>query len=342
MDARQARWSQVSREDADAVKAALAALGPVALVERLGLGERPRRSGGGVMIRCPWHDERSPSCSVRVARDGEIVSHCFGCGQSGDALALVAAARALDVRRDFRRVLAEAADIAHVTLEVPTQAAPLPRVNAGEVEGLWAACGAVYDDCELAAALRRRGLEPADVTDRDLARALPARALPRWARFARKSWGELGNRLIVPMYDAGGRLASLHARYIGDEPRDLAPKGLSPLGGRIAGTIMADALGRTLLASREAPAFWAERVVLIEEGVPDFLTVATHYGDDENAPAVLGVLAGSWTREIATRIPDACRVVVRTHTDSAGAKYAAAIGSSLIGRCEVFRPEVTI
>jgi len=333
----------MSRDDADAVKAALAALGPLGLVEGLGLGDRARRSGGGVMIRCPWHDERSPSCSVRVGRDGGIAVHCFGCGHGGDALTLVAAARALDARRDFRRVLAEAADIAHVTLDAPTRAAPSPKVNADELEALWTACGAVYGDCQLAAALRRRGLEPGDVTDRDLARALPTSgALPRWARFARRSWAELGNRLVVPMYDEAGRLASLHARYIGDEPRDVPPKGLSPVGGRIAGTIMADALGRMLLASGEAPAWWTERVVLIEEGVPDFLTVATHYGDDENTPAVLGVLAGSWTREIAARIPDGCRVVVRTHTDAAGAKYAAAIGSSLMGRCEVFRPEVTM
>jgi hypothetical protein len=334
----------VSREDADAVKAALAALGPVALVERLGLGERARRAAGGMMIRCPWHDERSPSCSVRVARDGEIAVHCFGCGQGGDALALVAAARGLDMRRDFRRVLAEAAELAHVILEAPWQPARSttpPRIGVDELAALWAACGGVYDDGELAAALRRRGLEPAEVTDRDLARALPVGVtLPRWARFARKTWAELGNRLVVPMYDATGELASLHARYIGDEPRDVPPKGLSPLGGRIAGTVMADALGRMLLASAEAPAWWSERIILVEEGVPDFLTVATHYGDDENAPAVLGMLAGSWTHEIAARVPDGCRVVIRTHTDAAGAKYAGAIGSSLMGRCEVLRPEV--
>lgn len=334
----------MSREDADAVKAALAALGPVALVERLGVGERARRAGGGLMIRCPWHDERSPSCSVRTVRDGGIAVHCFGCGQGGDALALVAAARALDMRRDFRRVIAEGAELAHVSVDAPwqpTRSTTPPKVNADELAALWAACGGVYDDGELAADLRRRGLEPADVTDRDLARALPVGVvLPRWARFARKTWAELGNRLVVPMYDATGRLTSLHARCIGDEPRDVPPKGLSPLGGRIAGTVMADALGRMLLGSGEAPAWWSERVVLVEEGVPDFLTVATHYGDDENAPALLGVLTGSWTPEIAARIPDGCRVVVRTHTDVAGAKYAAAIGSSLLGRCEVFRPEV--
>lgn len=334
----------MSRADADAVKAALAAIGPVALIERLGLGERARRSGGGVMIRCPWHDERSPSCSVRVARDGEIAVHCFACGRGGDALALVAAARALDGRRDFRRALAEAAAIAHVDLDVrplSTAWTPPRKISAAELEAVWSACGAVSDDVDLAAALRRRGLDPADVTDRDLARALPTTGtLPRWARFARKSWVELGNRLIVPMYDAAGQLASLHGRYIGDEPRDVPPKGLSPIGGQIAGTIMADALGRMLLASGAAPTWWTERVVLIEEGVPDFLTVATHYGDDENAPAVLGVLAGSWTCATAARIPDGCRVVVRTHTDMAGAKYAAAIGSSLVRRCEVLRPEV--
>lgn len=323
--------------DLSAVKAALAALGPAALVERLGHGEHARRSGGGVMIRCPWHVERSPSCSVRLATDGAIAVHCFGCGQGGDALALVAAARALDVRRDFRRVLADAADLARVRLETPRAPAPrLPKPSADDFAALWSSCGVVCDDRELSDALRRRKLALAEVADRDLARALPTSgALPRWARFARKSWAEVGNRLLVPMYDAAGRLASLHARYLGDEPRDVPPKGLSPVGGRITGTVMADPLGQMLLRSGATPAWCSARVILVEEGVPDFLTVATHYSDDESAPAVLGVLAGSWTREIAARIPDGCRVVVRTHRDAAGAKYADVIGSSLIGRCRV-------
>lgn len=36
---------------------------------------------GRVRIRCPWHDERTPSCLVDEARGAY---HCFGCGRYGD------------------------------------------------------------------------------------------------------------------------------------------------------------------------------------------------------------------------------------------------------------------
>ena len=71
-------------------------------------------------------------------------------------------------------------------------------------------------------------------------------------------------------------------------------------------------------------------------GERDFLTVATHYGTVEDAPAVLGVVSGSWSDELAARIPTECRVVVRVHRDEAGAKYREAICRSLSGRCRVF------
>lgn len=85
---------------------------PRALCQRLGLGRGARRQRGGLMILCPWHEEKTPSCSVRVAPDGTVAVHCHACGASGDALSLVAVARGLDVRRDFPAVLAEAARIA--------------------------------------------------------------------------------------------------------------------------------------------------------------------------------------------------------------------------------------
>jgi hypothetical protein len=78
--------------------------------------------------------------------------------------------------------------------------------------------------------------------------------------------------------------------------------------------------------------------VFVVEGAPDFLTWAARYGDAaEGAPAIIGVIAGSWTEAIAGRIPSGCRVLVMTHNDPAGDKYAAAIINSLLGHCSVFR-----
>ena len=88
---------------------------PRHLCASLGLldGYKPgRQAGGGLLIRCPAHGERHPSCSVRRGRDGTIQVRCFSCDFGGDALSLVAAARGLDPRRQFGAVLSEAARLA--------------------------------------------------------------------------------------------------------------------------------------------------------------------------------------------------------------------------------------
>jgi hypothetical protein len=72
--------------------------------------------------------------------------------------------------------------------------------------------------------------------------------------------------------------------------------------------------------------------VLIAEGVPDFLTWATH----REAFAIFGVIAGSWTSAFAERVPRDVRVLIRTHDDDAGHKYAQQIGETLRDRCQVF------
>lgn len=59
------------------------------------------------------------------------------------------------------------------------------------------------------------------------------------------------------------------------------------------------------------------------------------YGESESVPAVLGVLSGSWSQEVAARIPSGCRVIIRTHNDSAGQKYCREIAESLCDRCHV-------
>ena len=83
-----------------------------ALVRSLGLDAGAKTQPRGMVIRCPWHGERNASCSVRVATDGTIAVKCQACGQTGDALSLVAICYDLDVRRDFRDVLRVGAELA--------------------------------------------------------------------------------------------------------------------------------------------------------------------------------------------------------------------------------------
>ena len=229
----------------------------------------------------------------------------------------------------------------------PRRPTPPPaRPPAGELAAVWASSLPLGLEPNLKAAWRARGIDVAHVEDRDLARALPLDAnLPRWAWGAGHAWNSGEHRLLVPMFDSCGRLASLHARAA-TTPKGV-PKGLSPVGCTIAGTVMADPLARLLLAGlacgdgEPSAAVVRRNDVVIAEGVPDWLTWATHWGDAaEGAPAVLGIISGSWTDDIASRIPDGTRVVVRQHADSGGEKYTAQIVATLAGRCRVSVPAV--
>lgn len=107
-------------------------------------------------------------------------------------------------------------------------------------------------------------------------------------------------------------------------------------------------MGRALLAGELEREPWDGRVVVCE-GEPDLWTWSTKLrrGMDLGARtwAVLGVVAGSWTDDVAARVPSGAPVAVWTHNDppgpngepGAGDKYAERIRGTLAGRCEVRR-----
>lgn len=82
------------------------------LCASLGLLTGAKPQAHGLLVLCPWHAEKHASCSVTLGPDGTVRAHCFTCQASGDALALIARVRELDVKTQFRDVLAEAARIA--------------------------------------------------------------------------------------------------------------------------------------------------------------------------------------------------------------------------------------
>jgi hypothetical protein len=177
----------------------------------------------------------------------------------------------------------------------------------------------------------------------DLARALPESvALPRWTSYRgnsleARSWLTLGYRLVLPVYDALGNMRSVRGwRVVASD----GPKRLPPSGYRASGLVMANSEARSLLER----ASWNSDMVriVIVEGEPDFLTWATRFSDNaKTAPAVLGITAGSWSDELAARIPNGARIIVRTHHDQAGNAYAARIGATLTGRCTMLRSKGT-
>lgn len=104
---------------------------PVAVCASLGLLDKSKRQSGGVMIRCPAHQETSPSCSVTRGRDQTLRWRCFACSASGDVFTLLATVYGLDVKRDFVRVLEAGASIAGIPIDLtsgkPSPAPPPPR-----------------------------------------------------------------------------------------------------------------------------------------------------------------------------------------------------------------------
>lgn len=58
-----------------------------ALLSRL---DRVRRTGSGTWLaRCPAHEDRSPSLSIREVDDGRVLLHCFGGCSVEEVLAAV-------------------------------------------------------------------------------------------------------------------------------------------------------------------------------------------------------------------------------------------------------------
>lgn len=303
-----------------------------------------RRSGSGWLGRCPLHEDGSPSFSLRAYADG-VGWTCFaGCGK-GDALALVARMHGLSTRgADFARVVEVGERLAGIMPGEAPRPVAVRRVerervllDPDEVAALWASCIPADEDDEVAAWIRSRGLDVAHVVDRELARALPKDArMPRWAWTYGAPWTATGHRLVVPTYDATGRICSCQARAIVDHtakavwPRRPTPETLVALG------VFADPLGRLLLESGEAPDWWQGPVAIeVVEGIPDFLNVATLYGDDESAPAVLGFAAGAWTEAIAGRVPTGSVVTLYQHGDRSGDTYTENIAGTLAERVEV-------
>lgn len=308
---------------------------------------KPSKAGrGGWLVRCPWCNRGSdtPPCSVSPGPDRTLRAKCFSCGATGDALSLIAAVHGLDLRADFPAVLGEAARLVGVTFEASRQGrpsadvGPLTYPEVSEVAALWEEAYPLEADDEARAYLAEvRKIDPGMVDLYDLARVLqPWASAPSWARCRGRLWTST-HRLILPVVDHLGAVRSLRAWRVSPQgPDDDTPKRVAPAGKASAGLLLACPTARRMLTTGQAPSWATEAApldVLITEGEPDFLTWATQTSDaNEAPPAVLGIVAGAWCEAIAARIPDGSRVIIRTHQDPSGDRYAAEIRASLAGR----------
>lgn len=317
---------------------------PRKLCDALGLSKGAERQANGMLVCCPEHGDRTPSCSVTRGPDGTIRVRCFGCQWTGDALHLVASVHDL---KDFRETLLEAAQIAglhQVVSELqgeakwqPRALPPAPEATApaeypatAEVKALWETAQQADDDIRASAELVGRKIDPEKASQLGLARVLPpwpfdGYALPQWARYRGAWWPQSGHRLIVPVYSPDGVMRSVRAwRIEGDAPA----KRLPPAGRKTTGLVMANALALRALELGAAPT-----QLLVVEGEPDFLTAAIKWSDWP----VFGVISGGWTAEFANKIPMGSEVLIGTHHDDAGHKYAEHVAKTVRTRAVVRR-----
>jgi hypothetical protein len=320
---------------------------PVRLCRALGLTQDAHRTADGLTVRCPAHQERTPSCSVTRGQDGTVRVRCFGCGLAGDGFVLVAAVVHLDYRSDFREVMAQTADliglrdIADEIREgrqaaerpLPTEPTPAPeRVYPPrtQVLAVWDDAGFVNEDCDASRVLVERKLDPDSVAVKDLARVLRHdQVLPPWARYRgdsseSRTWLQTGHRLLLPTYAANGNLVSLRAWRL--TPGD-SPKRLPPSGHKATGLVLASAAAVRMLRGEGGPG-----KLVVSEGEPDFLSWSIQYSGP-----VIGITSGSWTSDFASRIPLGSEVILRTDLDDAGEKYARQILEALKQRCTLHR-----
>lgn len=304
------------------------------------------------LVCCPHpeHSDSKPSCSVHQ-REQSIAVKCHACGWSGDVLHLIAMVRGLDIKRDFREVLAIAAELAGLhqqaeAVRAGREPAPVPERStvapaeperdyppSAEVAALWESTIAVTEDAETSAMLRERGIDPAAVASASLARVLrpdthPTR-IPGWARYTgnwavSRPWTKTGHRMLLMAYDCNGAVRSVRAWRVVDAE---TPKRLPPSGFRASGLVTANRAGVRWLQG-----FRAARIVICE-GEPDMLARSIA----SPCEVVVGIGSGSWNDGFAARIPFGAEVDVLTHLDAAGDRYAKQIIRSLSGRANIRR-----
>lgn len=316
------------------------------------LGMRARRDGSGFKISCPAHEERTPSCSVRIGADGTIACRCHGCGWSGDALGLVAIASGLDVRRDFRAVLRLAAQHAHrfdlldggdartsaasFGPRVPAKPPP-PTINRDTYHAI---ATHLLEVCDLRSAqpvasyLDRRGVyaDAEAVGVRGLPedqRALVAalcEAFPREELVlsgllrADRDALEFGNthHVLIPWRDRDGHISAIQRRRLDERrPKYLFPPRLSPR----------EPFGADLID--EALAFSPDAEVVVTEGALDTLArrkLARLLGERS---VVIGIPSASMCSSSWSTYFEHRNVVIAFDSDDAGDDAASRFASGV-------------
>jgi DNA primase len=305
----------------------------------LGLSRGAKPQARGLLVLCPWHVEKHASCSVTLGPDGTVRAHCFTCLESGDALALIARVRELDVKTQFREVLAEAARIAGTEPVARHEPVPDPERSTLDALSYSAVAARILELCPLEKErdalryLERRKLFDAACEAR--VSALPApgkqdahiRALLRdfepatleLAGLVRKGQGFVYpfHRLIIPWRGRDGSIDVLQRRRLDDaDPRK---KYVLPPGRRPFYPFGAEQLGTHT----------AEAEMTFVEGALDVLALRVLDQRDGLSIRPLGIPGvGNWRKEWAA-LAKGRSVRIGFDADAAGERNVATVARDL-------------
>jgi hypothetical protein len=212
-----------------------------------------------------------------------------------------------------------------------------------EIKSLWDKSQEVNDDeSTVAFLLINYGIDAKIVAQKNLARVCLTeidKGIYPWAGYvnnnnAWRSWPAEGRKLVVPLFDATGAMRSIIFRRVGGVSSKNTLKSVGPTGFARRGLVMADDIGRFVLNKGSFPQGWppvGNPRVVITEGETDFLKAATSVSTSY-AYMTFGIISGSWTSDIANKIPDGSIVVIATDDDEQGDEYANVIRLSLEDR----------
>ena len=317
---------------------------PAALCEALGLSRGAKRQARGVTVLCPFHKEKTPSLSVTLGDDGTLRFRCFGCGESGDALSLVAAVRGLDIKSDFLRVAEEAASLAGVHVdhrESERKRGPV-RLDAASYAALTAHLVEICpwpDDPDVYSYMERRvlviqgsaaglaGLPRAEAQAPVLSKLLETFSVetlvgaglvwedrgtktPDLRRFARPD-----HRLLIPWRGLDGSIAILQRRRLdAGEPKYIFPPGMKP----------ALPFGAERLRAHEA-----DRAIVFCEGAADVLALRLLDSRDGLGILPLGLPGLDGWRPDWARFAKGREARIGFDADEAGEKKVEAVAADL-------------
>lgn len=150
--------------------------------------------GAERMVRCPFHDDRSPSCSVNLEKK---IFHCFACGETGTILDFVARMESCSLAKAAQLLGEPATSAAPVT-------APAGKARAGTGES--------KRNKPLAFELSLDAHHPY-LADRGLSQA----AISKFGLGYCDS-GIMKGRIAIPLHDDRGRLIAYAGRWPGTPP----------------------------------------------------------------------------------------------------------------------------